>query len=526
MPESEATKIFHRCKCGAEFDVQEDMSECLECGDAILPKPPESNLAATMTLGNLPTSPAGGGTLYLENAQLETDPEEEARLDAQMIGRELGHFKIVDPLGKGGMGQVFRALDTSLRRYVAVKVLRSGVHSSASKGHASDREIEFLLQEAVAQARVTHPNIVTIYYVGKYEEDPFLAMELVSGKTVAELISEGPMPYPQLHSVAAQMTDALKFSHELDIIHGDIKPSNILVQENGIAKLSDFGMARRASKTENRSVGGTPRYLAPELMKGETPSIQSDMYALGATLFEMTFQRLPVSVSGATIEEWLECHSASIEFPNPWPEHLAGGWREFLLKLLAKNPSERFDSWREVDEALERIEPATSVPARVSPRLVAAAIDFGLVGLLIAPFQYLRTMPEVEAYLSQSTLTAAVLLLFEFGAIMAYTVLVIFWRQSPGRKLMQLRVINDHGLTATGQKMGTRSLMRMILMWFFILANISAQDPDGPGMVAAIFALSCAALITIADIGAMLISRKGKSLHDLIFRTGVVLDTD
>jgi len=523
MPNFEATKVFHHCDCGAEVALQEVESECPECGLEITPKSSTRDLAATMTLGNLPTSPAGGGTLYLEDAVLETDPEEEARLDAQMIGRELGHFKIVDPLGKGGMGQVFRALDTSLRRYVAVKVLRSGMPHA--KANTSDHEIEFLLQEAVAQARVTHPNIVTIYYVGKHQEDPFLAMELVNGKTVAELISEGPLPYPELHSVAAQMTDALKFSHELDIIHGDIKPSNILVQENGVAKLSDFGMARRASKTENRSVGGTPRYLAPELMKGEAPSIQSDMYALGATLFEMTFQRLPVSVSGQTVDQWLQCHRYAIELPTPWPEHLAGGWREFLMKLLAKNPADRFDSWRSVDEALERIEPAAAVPARVSPRLAAAAVDFGLVGLLIAPFQYLRTMPEVEAYLSQSALTAAVLLMVEFGAIMAYTALVILWKQSPGRKLMQLRVVNQHGLTVSGQKMGTRSLMRMILMWFFILANISSQDPDGWVRIASTFALSTAGVLTFLDIGTMLISRKGKSLHDLISKTGVVLDT-
>ena len=432
----------------------------------------------TMTLGALPTDPAGGGTLYFEDSQLATDPAEAAKLEAAMIGRQLGHFKIVDPLGKGGMGHVFRALDTSLRRYVAVKVLRSGM--GATQKASSDREIELLLQEAVAQARVTHPNIVTIYYVGKHEEDPFLAMELVHGKTVAELIEEGPMAYSKLHSIAEQMTEALKFSHELDIIHGDIKPSNILVQPNGVAKLSDFGMARRASKSEEGSTGGTPNYLAPELMAGEPISIQSDMYALGVTLFEMTFERLPVSVTGSTVEQWLASHHQPIEFPLPWPEHLAEGWRDVLLRLLDRNPENRFESWTEVEEVLKRIEPAAPLPAKRVPRLVAAVIDVALVALLIAPFRFLRGFPAIENFLANSTLSAIVLVLFELGAIVAYTVLVILWKQSPGRKLMQVRVVNEHGLTVTGQKMGTRSLMRMILVWFIIVANVSPDESRGP----------------------------------------------
>ena len=224
-----------------------------------------------------------------------------------MKGRTFGHFKIVDSLGQGGMGQVFRALDTSLKRYVAVKVLRSGL-SASTNARSSDFEIEQLMQEAIAQARVIHPNITTIYYVGKEDETPFLAMELIYGQSIAEKIAEGPMVYSEIHSISSQLAGVLRFSHELDIIHGDIKPSNIMVQSNGIAKLSDFGLARRASKKQSSPFGGTPNYLAPELLEGESSSIQSDMYALGVTLFEMTFGRLPVSVSGASMKEWIASH--------------------------------------------------------------------------------------------------------------------------------------------------------------------------------------------------------------------------
>ncbi|QEG23306.1 protein kinase domain-containing protein [Mariniblastus fucicola] len=525
MAESENTRVLYQCSCGHQMELIEDIGgQCQECGHVVSPKLLNHDLATTMTLGTLPTGPACGGTLYFENSKLETDPVEAAKLEAAMVGREFGHFKIIDPLGTGGMGHVFRALDTSLRRYVAVKILRSGV--DATKESSSDGDIEMLLQEAVSQARVTHPNIVTIYYVGKHEEAPFLAMELIIGKTVAELVEDGPMPYSQLHSIASQMTSALKFSHELDIIHGDIKPSNIMLQQNGIAKLSDFGMARRVSKAEKKSVGGTPNYLAPELMQGDTPSIQSDMYALGVTLFEMTFGRLPVTVSGRTVEQWLDCHQqAPVEFPNPWPEHLAKGWQEVLSRLLAKDPADRFSSWAAVEEALEQIEPAAPIPAKRVPRLVAAAIDCTLVGLLIAPFQILRGMPAVEEYLSQSTLTAIILLLFEFGAIVAYTTLVMFWKQSPGRKLMHVRVVNEHGLTVTGQRMGTRSLMRMIVMWFITLANVSSET-GGWADFAANLVLTSAVVFTLLDIGVMMLYHHGRSLHDLVSKTWVVLDTE
>ena len=524
MTDPENTRVLYQCSCGHQLELIEDIGgRCPNCDQIVSPKLLNHDLAMTMTMGTLPTGPAGGGTLYFGDHALETDQNVED-IEKSMAGKELGHFRIVDALGRGGMGQVYRALDTSLRRYVAVKVLRSGLKSGSKT--SSDHEIELLLQEAVAQARVTHPNIVTIYYVGKHDDDPFLAMELINGKTISEIVAEGPMRYSQLHSIATQITSALKFSHELDIIHGDLKPSNIMVQPNGIAKLSDFGMARRASDTETRSVGGTPNYLAPELMRGEAPSIQSDMYALGVTLFEMSFGRLPVEVSGPTVEHWLECHTNDeIEFPTPWPESLAEEWRDILTTLLAKNPADRFDSWREVEDALARIEPAAPIPAKRSPRLVAAAIDFLLVALLIAPFQILRQVPPVEEFLSQSTLTAIFLISLEFGAIAAYTLLVVLWKQSPGRKLMHVRVVNEYGLKVTGQTMGTRSLLRMILMWFITLANISNQS-EGFANLAANFVVTAGLVFTMVNVAFMLFYQGRRSLHDLITKTWVVLDTD
>ena len=128
-----------------------------------------------------------------------------------LIGKTFGHFEIVDSLGRGGMGQVYRALDKSLQRYVAVKILRSGIGSTTVTS-SSDNEIDALLQEAVSQARVTHPNIVTIYYVGKQDGDPFLAMELVNGNALSNLIERGKLTFSHIAPIGIQIARALQFS--------------------------------------------------------------------------------------------------------------------------------------------------------------------------------------------------------------------------------------------------------------------------------------------------------------------------
>ncbi len=323
MPGSPERQILYRCTCGHQLKLDTSIGGfCPNCDQTVSPKMLKHDLAMTMTInpGKMPAGAVASSqadeksfdrvlTGPLGETRQDTGPfsDEDPKL---LIGKSYGHFELVEPLGRGGMGQVYRGLDKSLQRYVAVKVLRSGIGSS-NMSSSSDREVDSLLQEAVAQARVTHPNIVTIYYVGKQEGDPFLAMELVNGNPLSKLISAGQLTFSHITPIALQVANALKFSYELDIIHGDIKPSNILVQANGMTKLSDFGMARRASDKSDGRLGGTPNYIAPELLTGAKPSIQSDMYALGVTLYEMTFGRLPVTLSGTTIA------SGSIRMKRP-----------------------------------------------------------------------------------------------------------------------------------------------------------------------------------------------------------------
>jgi serine/threonine protein kinase len=310
-----------------------------------------------------------------------------------LIGESFGHFELVSTLGRGGMGQVYRALDKSLQRYVAVKLLRSGIGNGIGNGssrlsRSSDAEIDKLLQEAIAQARVSHPNVVTIYYVGKQEGHPFLAMELVNGKPLSGRIADGNLTFTDIASLAGQITEALRFSYELDIIHGDIKPSNVLVQPNGVAKLSDFGMARRVSSASDEAIGGTPNYIAPELLKGANPSLQSDVYALGVTLFEMTFSRLPITITGSSISQWIDAHeNGRPQFPDHWPDQLPEAWRDLLAKMLARDADERYTSYDDLLVDLTRLAPRSQVIARPFPRIVAAGIDWISVMILVLGIQ-------------------------------------------------------------------------------------------------------------------------------------------
>src|SRR5262245_37099887 len=228
-------------------------------------------------------------------------------------GALLKHFRIVRLVGRGGMGDIYEAHDESLERTVAIKVIRA-VRNLGQDEHAH------LVHEARAQARINHPHVVQIYYVGLDRECPFLAMEFVRGTTLAERIRQSPLAFRDIVRISMQIIAALRRAAEMDIVHADIKPSNILLDEAGSAKLTDFGLAQRTVTDARRTAGltGTPRYMAPELLGGARSTIASDMYALGITLYELTLGRYPYSQSATTVQQQFDLHrSAEIAFPDP-----------------------------------------------------------------------------------------------------------------------------------------------------------------------------------------------------------------
>ena len=199
-------------------------------------------------------------------------------------------YMIVSSLGEGGMADVYLAIDTILNREVAIKVLR---------GELSKDPVTLLRfqREANAVSKLNHPNVVDVYDVGEFEGRHYIVMEYVRGRTLKQLISQrGALHQEEAVNIMIQLTSAVQHAHENDIIHRDIKPQNVLVKDDGTVKITDFGIALAhdtVQLTQSDAVLGSAHYLAPETTRGETPSNQVDIYALGIVFYELLTGNVP-----------------------------------------------------------------------------------------------------------------------------------------------------------------------------------------------------------------------------------------
>ena len=208
-----------------------------------------------------------------------------------MIGQIISHYKILEKLGEGGMGVVYKAEDTKLGRFVALKFLPADLASSeADKAR--------FMQEAKAASAMDHPNICTIYSIDEYEGQMFIAMQYVEGQTLRERMSS--VSFKQAIDMGIQIADGLAAAHEKGIVHRDIKPENIMVRKDGICQIMDFGLAKlRGTKskisrlTKEGSTLGTAGYMSPEQVQGLDVDHRSDIFSLGVLLYELFTGQLP-----------------------------------------------------------------------------------------------------------------------------------------------------------------------------------------------------------------------------------------
>jgi predicted ATPase/serine/threonine protein kinase len=272
---------------------------------------------------------------------------------------KLGPYEIVELLGAGGMGEVYRAKDTRLERTVAIKILPAVLSADSDRLHRFE-------QEARSASALNHPNIVTIYDLGQDSSCHYIAMELVEGKTLRQLLASGPLPMRKAIEIASQVAEGLTKAHEAGIAHRDLKPENLMVSHDGLVKILDFGLAKQASpgleasdmsSTAHTPAGmvlGTTGYMSPEQASGRRLDFRSDQFSFGLVLYEMmtgkrAFQR---STPAETMVAILRDQPEPIGVQNPdVPAPLC--WA--IERCLAKDPDERYVSTRELARELAAI---------------------------------------------------------------------------------------------------------------------------------------------------------------------------
>jgi serine/threonine-protein kinase len=321
-----------------------------------------------------------------------------------MIGKTIAHYEILDKLGAGGMGQVYRARDRKLRRDVALKMLPPEV--------ARDPErVQRLTQEARAVASLNHPNIVTVYAIEESDGLHFLTMEYVQGKSLDQVIPAGGLPRERLLALALPLAEALAAAHAVGVVHRDLKPANVVLGNDGRAKILDFGLAKflAASEaadgpvetatmsvlTQEGMVMGTVPYMSPEQLQGEPVDARSDVYSFGVMLFEMATGQRPFQAKSQA-----GLVSAILKDPTPSVTDLRSdvpsSLQRVVSRCLAKNPTGRFqaaqdvynelvalrtESTRGASAGVSRSAPATRAGSLRSPTIRVLA---GLAVVLLA----------------------------------------------------------------------------------------------------------------------------------------------
>jgi len=310
-------------------------------------------------------------------------------------GTRLGPYEILGPLGAGGMGEVYRAADPRLRREVAIKVLPSAVSSDPDR-------LRRFEQEALAAASLNHPNILAVYDVGSDTDVPYVVSELLTGATLRQVLGDGALPIRKALDYAAQMAHGLAAAHDNGLVHRDLKPENVFVTKDGRVKILDFGLAKLVSRsasagvsqmqtaaalTEPGMIVGTPGYMSPEQIRGETADHRSDIFAFALVLYEMLSGRRafsgasPIETMSAILKEDAPALALANRSLPPSLDRLIG-------RCLQKAPDERFQSAKDLAFNLEALSADAAgslvVPALASGRTRSRRVAGVAVVLLVA----------------------------------------------------------------------------------------------------------------------------------------------
>jgi eukaryotic-like serine/threonine-protein kinase len=348
-----------------------------------------------------------------------------------MIGTEIGHYRIVEKIGEGGMGVVYKAIETQLDRTVAIKALSPELSGNPEL-------VERFRSEARAQAQMNHPNVATLYTFLVEKGGAYMVMEFVEGEGFDRMVQRrGPIPAAEALPLFRQALSGIAYAHRLGIIHRDIKPSNIMLSREGTVKVMDFGLAKVMGDRSLTATGvrlGTIYYMSPEQILNKPADVRSDIYSLGATLYEILTAKVPFQGDS-------EFHVLNAHVNSP-PPLLSGACptiperiEQAVLKSLAKNPSERFQTVEAFAAALDQpldsvssfsvtsdvggplnrsaaptevvttmtahppqVQVASVVPTKRNSTI--AAVGVGVLAILIAGWLFLRPKAQTSGTLS------------------------------------------------------------------------------------------------------------------------------
>ncbi len=381
-------------------------------------------------------------------------------------GARLAHFRVERPLGHGGMGEVWLATDLALDRPVAVKLLPAAVASDPGRR-------ERLVREARAVARLNHPNICHIYFIGEDAGRVFFAMEHVAGETLAQRLERGPLAPDDAIELARMAAQGLREAHRAGFTHRDVKPSNLMIDGNGILKVMDFGLVAASTDADRdpaapggpvaaSALVGTPLYMAPEQGRGEAVDLRADIYALGATLHHMIAGAPPFA--GDTAADLLSRHQTGARPPLAIVGRARRTTRlidEVIARMMAKRPEDRFSSYDALIDALDRASTVRTRPAGFWSRGVATFFDLIAVMMLVGPLSMVLGLDDGS-------------LLMSFGTLL-YPLMLTRFGTTPGHALLELEIV-DH---ATSRRPTVMAALTRGLVQYGLLALGAGLDAIG-----------------------------------------------
>src|SRR6266436_3327 len=299
-----------------------------------------------------------------------------------VVQKMLGRYRILGELGRGAMGTVYRAVDLVLEREVALKTLLPDLPEDV----VDEVRIRFL-REARSAGRLSHPNIVTIFDVGQEGETAYIAMELLEGRSLHQMLKDPQrIPFHAAADIITQVAEALEHAHKFSIVHRDVKPANVVVSPSGRAKLTDFGVAYvpASNVTQTGSALGSPRYMAPEQVLGQPIDSRADLFSLGVVLYELLTKRTPFEWPGDTTVFALMQRIAGEPHPplRQIDPQIPEGFERIMDRALAKRPQDRYQKAAEMASDLRNYHSlgggtvfAKTVPLPVLPTAAAAAAE-------------------------------------------------------------------------------------------------------------------------------------------------------